>query len=706
MRSTTALAAVSLLVSLVAPISVLGAAWPTVVNDQHNSNYAPTGGAISADNVVHLRRAWQTFNDDTLVSEPPPTGFILEAALGLVYPSAVVGVVGSPVVHDGTIYWADELGTVFARDAASGLRTDPIAHFTTTLVDPDYDAGDPPILPELFFTGPIVTDDHVWLIGSVYGQVHLLDRATGLEQDFDLSTPEIDPFVLVPDRPVSSVLGEPVIAVTPSRDLLIVAVNVIVNDAIFGEGETGLIIAYDVTVPTLPVEAWRTPTIDTDPATGKPFGTGVSAGSTLALDLERGYVFGGTGQNTSVPYEGYPDPDAAPQGYVDRSDSIWAIDIDTGAFVWTSQLHQGDVFDLNDPVSTGPNNPDGPRDADVLAPPILFSARVQGHERDLVGDGSKGGRYRVVDRDTGETVWQRQISKPTGIGGIQGGSAVTGDTVYVAGFEGIDDLFSDTQFGVSLETGIYPNAFFATFSPAFWADVEDVRDDNDPGTGMRVKVYALDAGSGRSKWHFPGGRDYVELAAGASLRHVAATEDLVFVATSSGQLFVLEAQTGSVLVTDQTPDLNELFELGLGKPHHASMNSGTVVANDRVFVASGAQNNPSGGLFAYEVNQAPLAADDSSVVSGGAPTVIDALANDADPDGDRLRFARVAGQEIDDSDGAPDTVNLPFGNLLVFNPGDDPADPDAAYLRLTPVPGLRGRRLIAYTVEDLAPTTC
>lgn len=66
-----------------------------------------------------------------------------------------------------------------------------------------------------------------------------------MEFDFDPTTPAIDPFVLVPDRPVSSVLGDPVIAATPDRDLLIVSVNVIVNDALFGEGETGLIVAYN-----------------------------------------------------------------------------------------------------------------------------------------------------------------------------------------------------------------------------------------------------------------------------------------------------------------------------------------------------------------------------------------------------------------------------------------------------------------------------
>ncbi len=445
---------------------------------------------VNTLNVKYLRSAWETFNDDTLVADPAPSGFALESALGLVFPSPVVGVIGSPIVRDGTIYCVDALGTVFARDARTGLILDPSKHWTTTLVDPDFAAGIRRYARELYYTAPIVTDEHVWLIGSVYGQVHLLQSAGGGEVDLDPSTPEVDPLVLVPDRPVSSVLGDPVIVVDDDRTVLVVSVNVIVNDAVFGDGETGLVIAYDVTDPAHPVEAWRTPTIDPDPVTGKPFGTGVSAGSGLAIDLERGYVIGGTGQNTSAPYRGYPDSSLAPQGYVDRSDSIFAIDLETGA-------SSGRINSTRVTSSTSTNRSalarTGRTDRATRTYSLLrCSSRpaCRGRKRDLVAAGSKGGLFRVVDRDTGETVWQRRISKRTGIGGIQGGAAVADGVIYVAGFEGIDDGFSDAQFGTSLETGLYPNAFFATFSPAFWADVEDVSEDGDPATGMRVKVYA------------------------------------------------------------------------------------------------------------------------------------------------------------------------------------------------------------------------
>jgi hypothetical protein len=58
---------------------------------------------------------------------------------------------------------------------------------------------------------------------------------------------------------------------------------------------------------------------------------------------------------------------------------------------------------------------------------------------------------------------------------------------------------------------------------------------------------------------------------------------------------------------------------------------------------------------------------------------------------------------LDARDGAPDEIVLPFGTIAVFNPGDDPEIPEAAYLRFTPTPNFGGRRLLTYTIEDAAP---
>jgi outer membrane protein assembly factor BamB len=106
------------------------------------------------------------------------------------------------------------------------------------------------------------------------------------------------------------------------------------------------------------------------------------------------------------------------------------------------------------------------------------------------------------------------------------------------------------------------------------------------------------AGTGRPLWHVDG-QDHVLLKAGAVLRHVSWANHLVYVTTTSGQLFVLSDDTGALRFQDQTLDLNARFGLGLGKPHHAGMNAGTIIANGTVYVPYGGQNNPSGGMIAY-----------------------------------------------------------------------------------------------------------
>ncbi|HFC11952.1 MAG TPA: hypothetical protein ENJ56_03835, partial [Anaerolineae bacterium] len=532
------------------------------------------------------------------------------------------------------------------------------------------------------------------------GRLHAVSRWGGQEIDFDPSTPEIDPYSLITDLPFSSVLGDSVIVEDAlGRTLFIAGINIILNDALVQGAEGGVQIAIDISDPFNPVEAWRTYTIDIDPATSARYSTGVSAGAGLAVDTERGWIFGGTGQNTSLPYPEYPDPAFAPAGFIDRSDSVYAIDYTTGDFVWTNQFHNGDVFNLNSPVSTGPNNPDGPRDADVLSPPVLYSIDGQ----DFVSVGSKGGLYRAVDRDTGATIWDRQISKRTGIGGIQAGAAYADGVLYVAGFEGIDDGFSDAQFGSDTIMGNFPNAFFATFSPAFWADVEDVSADSDPSTGMRIKLYALDAATGASIWDFGGGNDFVELLAGAALRHVSVANDFVYVTSSSGQLFVIDADNGDVLFTDQTPDLNAVFGLGLGKPQHASMNSGTLISRKMVYVPYGGQNEPSGGMLAYELNKRPRARNNRATTWRDEAISIPVLDNDSDRNGDALAIVEVAGVTVDPNDGIADVIVLPKGTLTVYNVGDDAADPTAAYIHYEPTAGFTGRLRTNYVVADVAP---
>src|SRR5262245_58878254 len=149
-------------------------------------------------------------------------------------------------------------------------------------------------------------------------------------------------------------------------------------------------------------ERWRVYTSENDATSG----AGVSVWSTAAVDEARKLVFIGTGQSYEQP--------AGP-----RSDSLLAIHYDTGEVAWVHQFTPNDVFTI---AGGGP----GP-DADVGASPNLFSIGT----RDVVGVGQKNGFYHVLDRATGDTVWEVQLTGGGPLGGVMVTAAVHDGVVYV-----------------------------------------------------------------------------------------------------------------------------------------------------------------------------------------------------------------------------------------------------------------------------------
>jgi len=136
----------------------------------------------------------------------------------------------------------------------------------------------------------------------------------------------------------------------------------------------------------------------------------VDVWSSPSVDLERGLVFAGTGNCPS-----------SPDGWGDYTEALFAVDLE-GAPVWSFQPHE-------------PNNDD----LDFAGAPNLF--RIG--DRDVVGLGNKDGTYYVVDRGTGEPVWQAEATDPGleqagsnfSTGGFIGGSAVSDG--IVAGGTGV-----------------------------------------------------------------------------------------------------------------------------------------------------------------------------------------------------------------------------------------------------------------------------
>jgi polyvinyl alcohol dehydrogenase (cytochrome) len=155
-------------------------------------------------------------------------------------------------------------------------------------------------------------------------------------------------------------------------------------------------------------ELWRYRTAE------QPY-NGVGVWSTVSVDLDARTVFATTGNN-------YTDS-AGP-----TSDSVIALDLGSGAVRWIRQVTVGDVFTLANARS---------QDTDFGTNPILFEADVNGARRKLLGAGQKSGMFSVLDRGTGEMVWQRQVSDGSAlIGGVFNNGAYDGRSIIVAGNNG------------------------------------------------------------------------------------------------------------------------------------------------------------------------------------------------------------------------------------------------------------------------------
>jgi len=146
--------------------------------------------------------------------------------------------------------------------------------------------------------------------------------------------------------------------------------------------------------------------------------SGIGIWSSPTIDVKRGVLYVGTGNDYSEPATPY-------------SDSILAFDLKTGKVVWARQFMEGDVFNgncLQPKIVTCPDK-FGP-DSDFGSSPIL---RTLSSGRRVLIAGQKSGVVHALDPDKkGELLWQTRVGKGGLLGGVQWGPAADRETAYVA----------------------------------------------------------------------------------------------------------------------------------------------------------------------------------------------------------------------------------------------------------------------------------
>lgn len=300
-----------------------------------------------------------------------------------------------PAVTDKAIFTGSPDGRVYALDRESGC--------IWWTFDADSEVRSAPTLGEngrLYF-------------GDFNANMYVIDAATG----------KLIWKQSVKDHPAGTITGSPTlhdgrIYVPMSSTEVVSAANPDYNCCSFRGGVTALDAANGKSL-------WRMHTVDAAQQAGvdqkgqPAFGpSGAPVWSSLTVDAKRGLLYFGTGENHSSPAS-------------EMSDSIVAVELDTGKVRWWRQTTANDAWNsscltrgdkVNCPREDGP-------DLDFGAPPILAQLT---DGRDVILAGQKSGMVFALDPDKrGEIVWRRRAGQGGMLGGVHWGMASDASTLYV-----------------------------------------------------------------------------------------------------------------------------------------------------------------------------------------------------------------------------------------------------------------------------------
>jgi polyvinyl alcohol dehydrogenase (cytochrome) len=429
-----------------------------------------------------------------------------------------------PTFAFGALYVGSQSGTVYAFDAKSGcIRWT----FETTT-----EVRTPVVVPASQGKAKRA------YFGDLIGRVYAVDATTGKE----LWRQRVD------DHPSTTVTAAPVY----HAGKLYVAASSLEEATIDPTYPCctfrGSVVAFDAATGR---RLWQRYTIDETPQERgvthrgtKIFSpSGAAIWSTPSFDEKRGLLYVGTGNNYTGPAN-------------DRSNSVLALDPQSGQIAWGWQVVAGDAWNVgcmvgleSCPANSGP-------DAD-LGSGTMLATLADGSDRLFLG--MKSGMVIAVDPARHDrALWSNRVGRGSIQGGIQFGMAYDGKRLYVP----IADMSN------SLDAS------------------NKARDANagDPRPGL----YALDPASGKLLWQSPAdevchGREFCDSGILAS---IAAIPGAVFAGHMDGRLRAYDSDTGKVIWQYDTSQ--DQGTLGGGTAHGGSMGGGGPVIHDgMVYTNSG-----------------------------------------------------------------------------------------------------------------------
>jgi len=392
----------------------------------------------------------------------------------------------------GAIYVGSHTGRVYALDRETGCvrwTFDAAAEVRTSVIVENWGAGDRQARPLAWF-------------GDAVGNLYAVEAFTG-RQVWKVKADQ---------HPAATLTATPAYY----NGTLYVPISSFEEAAAFNPGYTcctfrGSLVAIDAATGR---EKWRTwlvdeprpvaPTIDGAQQMGP---SGVPVWNTPAIDRKRNQLTIGTGDN-------YSSPDT------DLSDSVLALDLDTGRIKWRFTETDRDTWNAACTMrELSKNCPDEHSpDFDFGASTILAQ---DGIRKDIVLAGSKSGVAFALDPDTGKMLWQRRLGHGGVVGGINFGMASANSVLFVP----VSDAPDGKTYAHPAGPGLY--AVGISTGEKLWGEPVgnatcEGRKDCNPGFGGSITttgslVFAgaddghlrvFDAADGKVLWDHDTVRDY------------------------------------------------------------------------------------------------------------------------------------------------------------------------------------------------------
>lgn len=512
---------ISILIGCLLAFSAEAAQWSHFGQDRTNARHQKSEDILNAANVNQLVEKWSTSLADEIGADSDD-------------------VWTTPAVDESAVYFPDSAGYLWALDRETGavLWRRTIAEYTGKFAD--FSRTTPAIAGNKLIIGnqanryPFGADGNLTDVGAL---VIAVDKNTGDR----IWVTEVDDHHFSIITQAATVFGNTVLVGVSSYESAwaFYAFPPPGGGPALGpdyqETSRGSMLALDKNTGAI---KWRTYTTTSE------FSGASIWGSAPSIDVRRGQVFVGTGQNFSMPedveacaatfFEGVdpfdrPAVDAASEaarGCLDdypnnHFDSILAFDLNTGEINWSNKIVGYDTWHVACLIP-GLNelfcpNPSG-NDADFGQAPIFFTVGTGGNQggmRDLVGVGQKSGVYWALDAETGETVWSTKVSPGGFAGGIQWGSSYDGERIYTSSAN------SDAASHTLIDGTVTSAGIFSALNPATGEILWQTANPSGGAAGGAVSsangvvyacsldpqgmMYALDGASGAVLWAFASG---------------------------------------------------------------------------------------------------------------------------------------------------------------------------------------------------------